>query len=158
MLHSVTLQLLTHSVVSNSLRPHGLQHARHPSPSPTSRACLNSCPLTRWCHPTISSSVFPFSSSSNLAQHQSLFQWVRFFPVSWLFSWGGQSIGASASVLPMNIQVSFRIDWFDLLAVQGTLKSNNKMFLFCIYMQICPTFMSLFASQLLAFLYEYFKS
>ena len=58
----------------------------------------------------------------------------------------------------MNIQVSFRIDWFDLLAVQGTLKSNNKMFLFCIYMQICPTFMSLFASQLLAFLYEYFKS
>ena len=65
------------SVVSNSLRPHGLQHARLPCPSPTPGACSNSCPLSWWCHPTISSSVIPFSSClHSLSQHQGLFQWV----------------------------------------------------------------------------------
>ena len=93
----------SHSVMSDSLWPHGLQHARLPCPSPTPRACSNSCPLSRWCHPTISSPVVPFSS------------WLQSFPasgsflMSWLFTSGGHSIGASASVLPVNIQ-----NWFPL--------------------------------------------
>ena len=93
----------SHSVTSNSLQPHGLQHARLPCPSPTAGTCSNSCPLSRWCHPTISSSVIPFSSclQSFLASGS--------FLTSQFFISGGQSIGASASVLPMNIQ-----DWFPL--------------------------------------------
>ena len=91
--------------MSDSLWPHGLQHARPPGPSPTPRACSNSCPLSQWCHPTISSAVVPFPSclQSFLAKGS--------FPVSQLFTSGGQSIGASpsTSVLPMNIQ-----DWFPL--------------------------------------------
>ena len=66
----------SHSVVSDSLWPRGLQHARLPCPSPTPRACSNSCPSRWWCHPTISSSAIPFSSSRHLAQHQGLFQWI----------------------------------------------------------------------------------
>ena len=95
----------SNSVVSNSLQPQGLQHARPPYPSPTPRVYSNSCPLSRWCHPTISSSVVPFSS-----RLQS-FPASGFFPVSQFFTSGGQSIGVSvsASVLPMNVQ-----DWFPL--------------------------------------------
>ena len=94
-----------HSVVSDSLRPHEPQHARPPCPSPTPRVHPNSCPLSRWCHPTISSSVVPFSSCPQSLPASGS------FPVSQLFAPGGQSIGvpASASVLPMNIQ-----DWFPL--------------------------------------------
>ena len=108
------------SVVSDPLRLHGLQQARPPCPSPTPRVYSNSCPLSQWCHPTISSSVVPFSSSfqSFLASGS--------FLMSQFFTSGGQSIGVSAStsVLPMNIQlISFRIHWFDLFAVQGTLKN-----------------------------------
>ena len=90
---------------SNSLQAHGLQHARIPDPSPIPGAYSNSCPLSRWCHPNISSSAVPFSS---LRQS---FPASGSFPVSQLFASGGQSIGASASatVLPMNIQ-----DWFPL--------------------------------------------
>ena len=93
------------SVVSDSLQPHGLQHTRPPCPSPTPGACLNSCPSSRWCHPTISSSVIPFSSSLQSFPESGSFQ------ISQSFTSGGQSIGvsASASVLPMNIQ-----DWFHL--------------------------------------------
>ena len=110
------------SVMSNSLRPHILQHARAPCPSPTPRVYSNSYPLSRWCHPAISSSVVPSSSCPNPSQHQG------FFPMSQLFTWGGQSIGvsASASVLPMNSPkglISFRMPWLYLLAVQGTLRS-----------------------------------
>ena len=93
------------SVVSDSLRPHGLQHARPRCPSPTPTACSNSCPSSRWCHPTISPSVIPFSSClQSLPASGS-------FPMSQFFTPGGQSIGvsASASVLPVNIQ-----DWFSL--------------------------------------------
>ena len=113
------------SVVSDSLQPHGLQHARLPCPSPTPRACSNPCPLNRWCHPTISSSsqekgrpllflpsVFPsirvFSSESVLC-----IRWPKY----WCFSF---------NISPSNEYsglISFRNDWFDLLAVQGTLKS-----------------------------------
>ena len=90
--------------MSDSLQTRGLQHARLPCPSPSSGACSSSCPLSQWCHPTISSSVFPFSCLQSSPALGS-------FPVSQLFKSGGQSIGASgsASVLPMNIQ-----DWFSL--------------------------------------------
>ena len=93
------------SVVSNSLRHHGLQHARLPCPSPTPGAYSDSCPLSQWCHPTISSSVVPFSS------HLQSFPALGSFLMSHFFPSDGQSIGASASasVLPMNIQ-----DWFPL--------------------------------------------
>ena len=111
----------SHSVVSDSLWSHGLQHTRFPCPSPTPGACSNSCPSSWWCHSIISSSVIPFSFC-----HQP-FQASGSFPLSQLFSSVGQCIGASAlaSILPMDIQdwFLFRIDWFDLLAVQGTLKS-----------------------------------
>ena len=92
------------SVVSDSLRPHGLQHARPPCPSPTPGACSNSCPLSRWCHPTISSSVIP--SSSCLRS----FPASGSFPMSQFFT-GDQSVrvSASTSVLPMNTQ-----DWSPL--------------------------------------------
>ena len=107
--------------MSNSSRPHGLQHSRPLCPSPTPGAYPNSCPLSRWYHLTISSSVIPFSS------HLQSLPASGFFPMSQFFASGGQSIGvsASASVLPMNIQdwFSFRMDWLDPLAVQVTLKS-----------------------------------
>ena len=93
----------SHSVMSNSLRPHGLQHTRLPCPSPTPGVCSNSCPSSQWCHPTISSSVIPFSS------HLQSFPASGSFPMSQLFTSDGQSIGvsASASVLPVNIQDRF---------------------------------------------------
>ena len=95
----------SHSVMSNSLRPLGFQHDRLPCPSPTSRVYPNSCPLSRWCHPAISSSVIPFSS------HLQSFPASGSFPISQFFASGGQSTGvsASASALPMNTQ-----DWFPL--------------------------------------------
>ena len=91
--------------MSDSLQPHGLQHARLPCPSPTPRAYSNSCPLSWRCHPTISSSVSPFSSCLQSFPATGSFQMSQFFAS------GGQSIGVSAStsVLPMNIQ-----DWFPL--------------------------------------------
>ena len=96
---------LQRSVISDSLQPHGLQHARLPCPSPTPRAYSNSYPLCQWCHPTISSFIIPFSSHLQSFPASGSFQMSRFFTS------GGQSIGVSApaSVLPMNIQ-----DWFPL--------------------------------------------
>ena len=107
----------SHSVMSNSLQAHGLQYARSPCPSPTPRVYSNSCPLTWWCHPTISSSVVPFSSCLQS------FPASGSFPMSHFFTSGGQSIGvsASASVLPVNIQ-----DWFPLgLTDWGSLQSKG---------------------------------
>ena len=97
-----------------TLQPYGLQHARLPCPSPTPRACSNSCPSSWWCHPTISSSVFPFSRLQSFPASGS-------FLMSQLFASGGQSIGASAlaSVLPMNIQGWFHLGltgWISLLS------------------------------------------
>ena len=107
------------SVVSDSLRPHGLQHTRVPCLSPTPRAYSNSCPLSQWCHPTISSSVIPFSS------HLQPFPASGSFPMSQLFTSGGQSIGVlpSASILPMNIQDWFPLEWTGWISFQGTLKT-----------------------------------
>ena len=97
------------------------QHARPPCPSLSLGICSDSCPLSQWCRPTISSSVIPFSNLRSFPASGS-------FPMNQLFSSEGQSIGAStsASTSPSNessVLISFRIDWFDLLAVQGTLKS-----------------------------------
>ena len=93
------------SVVSSSLRPHGLRHTRPPCPSPTPEVYSNSCPLSRWCHPTMSSSVVPSSS------HLQSFPASGSFQMSQFFASGSQNIGISASapVLPMNIE-----DWFPL--------------------------------------------
>ena len=101
---------LSCSVVSDSLRPHGLQHARPPCPLPTPGAYSNSCPLNQWCHPTISSSVLPFSS------HLQFFPASGPFPVSQFFTSCGQSIGvsATASALWMNIQDWFPLGWISL--------------------------------------------
>ena len=125
------LLLSSCSVVSDSLWPHGLQHARLPCPSPTPRACSNSCPFSQWCHPAISSSFIPFSFCLQS------FPASGSFLMSRLFAPGGQSIGTSASVLSINVLglISFRINWLDLLAVQGTLKSllqhhNSKASIF----------------------------
>ena len=108
-------------VVSDSLRPHGLQHTRLPCPSPTPEVCSNSRPSSWRCHPTISPSVVPFSSCLQS------FTASGSFPRSQFFASGGQSSGVSASrISPSNEYpglISFRMDWLDLLAVQGTLKS-----------------------------------
>ena len=110
------------SVVSGSLWPHGPQHARPPCPSPTPGVHPNSCPWSRWCHPTISSSVSPSPPAFNLSQHQGLFKWVKFFES------GGQSIGvsASASVLPTNIQDWFPLGWTGLISVHS--KGLSRVF------------------------------
>ena len=105
-------QLLSHSA---SLQPYGLQHARSPCPSPTPGVYSNSCPLSPWCHPTISSSVIPFSSCLQPFPASGSFQ------VSQLFASGGQSIGisASASVLPMNIQNWSPLGWTGWISLQS---------------------------------------
>ena len=107
--------------MSDSLRPHGLQHARLPCPSPAPRACSNSCPSGWWCHPTISSSVAPFSSCLQSFPLSGLFSNESALCIRWPKYWS-----FSFSISPSNEYsglISFRIDWLDLLAVQGTLKS-----------------------------------
>ena len=96
-----------------TLRPHGSQHARSPCPSPTPRVYSNSCLLSRWCHPAISSSVIPFSYPQSLPASGS-------FPMSQLFTWGDQSIGvsASASVLPMSTQ-DWSLGWTGWISLQS---------------------------------------
>ena len=109
-------------VVSDSLWPHRLQHARLPCPSPPLRLCSHSCPMSQWCHPTISSSIVPFSS------------WLQSFPasgsflMSWLFISDGQSIrtSASAPVLPMNIQHWFPLGLIGLISLQS--KGLSRVF------------------------------
>ena len=100
--------------MSSSLLSHGLQHTRLPCPSPTPRACWNSCPSSWWCHPTISSSVVPFSFCLQS------FPASGSFPVSQFFTPGGQSIrvSASASILPMNIQDWFPLGWTGWISLQ----------------------------------------
>ena len=114
--HSIIFSVqFSHSVKSNSLQSHGLQHARPPCPSLTPRVYSNSCPLSQWCHPTISSSVIPFSSCLQS------FPASGSFPVSQFFALDGQSIGISvlASVLPMNIQDWFPLGWTGWISLQS---------------------------------------
>ena len=109
------------SVMSNSLRPHGLQYARPPCPSPTPGVCSDSCPLIQWCHATISFSVAPFSSCLQSFPAIRVFSIESVLSIRWPKYWS-----FSFSISPSNKYsglISFRIDWIDLLAVQGTLKS-----------------------------------
>ena len=110
------------SIVSDFLRPHGLQHARLTCHSPAPGAYSNSCPSSQWCHPTISSSVVPFSSCPQSLPASGS------FPMSEFFASGGQSIGvsASASVLPMNIQDWSPLGWTGLLSLQS--KELSRVF------------------------------
>ena len=134
LLHSVLLSstvilvclsvLFSHSVVSDSLRPHGLQHARLPYPWLTPGACSNSCPLSWWCHPTISSFVLPFSSCLQSFPASGSFQMSQFLAS------GFQSIGvsASASVLSVNIQDWFPLGWTGWISLQSKESSPTPQF------------------------------
>ena len=143
--HSHSVQFSC-SIVSDSLRPHGLQHARLPCPSPSPRACSNSCPLSQWCHPTISSAIVPFSS------HLQIFPASGSFPMSQLFTSGGQSIGVSAlaSVLPMNTQDWSPLGWTGWTSFQSLKSllqhhSSNASILLCSAFfidQLSPAYMT----------------
>ena len=120
MLSFVRMLLFSCSVVSNSLWPHGLQNARLPCPSLSHGVCSNSCPSSWWCHPAISSSVVPFSScpqslpaSESFPMSQLCMRWPKYWSFSFSISPSREHPGL----------ISFRMDWLDLLAVQGTLKS-----------------------------------
>ena len=128
---SLSSAQFSHSVVSDCVWPHGLQHARLACLTPTPGACSNSCPLSRWCHPIILSSVIPFSSCLHS------FPASGSFPMSQFFTSGGQSIGvsASASVFSMNIQDWFPLTgWISLLSkglsrdFSNTTVQNNQFF------------------------------
>ena len=108
------------SVVSDSLRLHGLQHTKLLCPSPTPGVYSNLCPLSWWCHPTISSSVVPFSSCPQSLPASGS------FPMSQFFASGGQSIGLSASVLPMSIQDWFPLGWTSWISLQS--KGLSRVF------------------------------
>ena len=114
--------LFSYSVVSDSLQPHESQHTRPPCPSPTPEIYTNSCPLSRWCHPAILSSVVPFSSCPQSLPASGS------FPMSQLFPWGGQSIGVSAlaSVLPMNTQDWPPLEWTGWTSLQS--KGLSRVF------------------------------
>ena len=115
----VLSSLFGRSVMPDSLQLHGLQHARLPCPSLSPGVCSNSCPSSRWCHPTISSSVVPFCPQS--------FQASGSFPMCQLFTSGGQSIGAaSTSVLPMNTQDSSLLGWTGWISLQS--KGLSRIF------------------------------
>ena len=114
----------SHSVMPNSLWPHGLQHARLPCPSPTPRACSNSCPSSQWCHPTISSSVIPFSSCFQFFPASGSFPISQFFTsvIRWSKYW-------SFSISPSNeysVLIFFRMDWLVLFAVQRELSQESS--------------------------------
>ena len=120
-IHQRSVQF-SHSVMSNSLEPHESKHTRPPCPSPTPGVHSNSCLLSRWCYPTISFSVVPFSSCPQfLPESES-------FPMSQLFAWGGQSIGisASASVPPMNVQDWSLLEWTGWISLQS--KGLSRVF------------------------------
>ena len=112
----------SHSVMSDSLQPHGLQHASLPCPSPIPGVYSNSCPLSRWCHPTISSYVTPFSSCLQSFSASRCFQMSQFFTST------GQSIGVSASTsaLPMNTQDWSPLEWTGWISLQS--KGLSRVF------------------------------
>ena len=105
----------SHSVMSDSLRPHELQHSRPPCPSPTPGVHSNSGPSSRWCHPAISSSAVPFSSCPQFLPASGS------FPMSQLFAWGGQSTGVSAlqTFLPKNTQGWSPLEWTGWISLQS---------------------------------------
>ena len=138
--------------LSDSLRPRGLQHARPPCPSPTPRAYLNSCPSSRWCHPTISSSVIPFSSCPQSLPALGSFQMSQFFAS------GGQSIGvsASASVLPMNIQDWFPLGWTSWISLPS--KGLSRVFSNTFFKSISSSVLSLLYSPAFTSIHDCWKN
>ena len=122
MYYQCSLVQFSCSVMSDSLWPHEPQHTRPPCPSPTAEVYPNPCPLSQWCHPTISSSVIPFSSCPQSFQESGPFQ------MSQLFTSGGQSIGVSAStsVLPINTQDWFPLGWIGWISLQS--KGLSRVF------------------------------
>ena len=146
------LLMFSHSVVSDILPPHGLQHARLPCPSPSPGVCSNSCPLSQWCHPAIPSSVIPSSSclqsfaATGSFPVSSSIRWPKY----WSFSF---SISTSNDYLGL---ISTKIDWFDLLAVQGFSTAFFKVQLSYLYMtngKIIVLIMHIFVSNVSAFPY-----
>ena len=141
------------SIVSDSFRPHESQHTRHRCPSPTPRVYPNLCPLSRWCHLTISSSVIPFSSRLQSFPASESFLRSQFF-VS-----GGQIFYWSFifSISPSNEYsglISFRMDWLDLLAVQGTLESSPTPQ----FKSISSLVLSFLCSPALTSIHDYWKN
>ena len=143
---------LSRSVMSNCLQPHGLQHARPPCPSPTPGAYSNSCPLNRWYHPTISSSVIPFSSCPQS------FPASGSFPARQFFASGGQSIGvsASASVLPMNIQDWSPLGWTGWISLQSN--GLSRVFFNTFFKSINSSALSFLCSPTLTSIYDHWKN
>ena len=141
----------SHSVMSDSLKPHESQHTRPPCPSPTPGVHSDSCPSSQWCHPVISSSVVPFSSCpQSLRASES-------FPLSQLFSWGGQSTGSSAlaSFLPKNSQDWSPSEWTGWMSLQPKGLSrvfNNTTF------QKHPFFITQLCSPTLTSIYGYWRN
>ena len=134
--------------MSDSLRPHELQHTRLPCPSPTPRVYTNSCPLSQWCHPAISSCVIPFSSCLQSFPESGSFLHI-WWPKYWSFSF---------SISPSNEYsglISFRMGWLDLLAVQGTLKSLLQHHSSKASILQCSAF---FIVQLLTSIQDYWKN
>ena len=139
------------SVMSDSLRPRGLQHARLPCPSSTPRACSNSCPSSWWCHPTISSSVVPLSFLQS-------FSALGSFPISQFFVLGDQSIGVSASlsVLAMNIQNRFPLRWTGLISLQS--KGLSRVFFNTTVQKINSLALSFLYTPTLTSIHDYWKN
>ena len=142
----------SHSVVSDSLIPHGLQDTRPPCPSPTPRAYSNSCPLSQWCHPTISSSVDPFSSCSLS------FPALRSFQISQLFASGSQSIGVSAStsVIPMNTQDWSPLGWTGWISLSS--RDSQESSPAPQFKSINSSALSFLHSPTLTSIYDYWKN
>ena len=142
---------VSHSVVSDSLQHHGLQHTWLPCPSSTSGACSNSCPSSWWCHTIISSSAIPFSS------HLQSFPASGSFPMNWLFTSGGQSIRASASapVLPMTVQGWFPLGLTGLiLQSKGSQESSPTLQ----FKSINSSALSFLYSPILTSIHDYWKN
>ena len=146
-LHSVQF---SRSVVSDSFRPHGPQHARLPCPSPTPGACSNSFPSNGWWYPTISSSVIPFSSCLQS------FPTSGSFPMSQFIISGGQSIGVSASDLPMSIQDWFPLGWTGWISLQS--KGLSRVFSNTTVQSISSSVLSLLYSPTLTSIHDYWKN
>ena len=136
----------------DSLQPHGLQHARPLCPSPAPRAYLDSCPLSQWCYPTISSSVIPFSSCLQSFPASESFKMSKFFAS------GGQSIGvlASASALPVNIQDWFPLAWTCQISLQS--KGLSRVFSNITFKSINSSVLSFFDSPTLTSIHDHWKN
>ena len=141
--------LFNHSVVSNSLQSHGLQHARLPCPSPTPGVCSNSRPLSWWCHPSISSSVVPFTYCLQF------FPASRSFPMSQFFTSDGQSIGASASVHPMNIHNWFPLGLLGLIFLRS--RDSQESSTIPQFKSINSSVLSLLYGPILTTIHDYWK-